>query len=156
MTPTNTRSVTGHPRVRTRRSAYATLYARRKVSRYQYGKLDYRDRRARKGYTGGEGSVVRGCVRLLISKADDLWRAPPLRGTFLTLSLSLPLSRAGRLYDKERASGHSHTGVSKDVSWTRAGFRVVTRSGIVRVIRMRMPETQWKCNSILHEERVRT
>jgi len=34
----------------------------------------------------------------------------------------------------------------------RVRVRDTQRNGIVHVIRMRIPETQWKCNSILREE----
>jgi len=70
---TNTRFV---PVILLLAPVYATLYAR-KISRYQYGKLDHGDRRVRQGYSRAKGRA--GAP--LISKADDLWRARPLRGT---------------------------------------------------------------------------
>lgn len=58
------------------------IYAR-KVSRYQYRKLDYGDRKGAKKMRAAEGS---SCVRSLISKADDLWRT--------SLRCAEPLDRA--------------------------------------------------------------
>lgn len=76
---------------------YEFIYAR-KVSRYQYGKLDYGDQKGAKRMCAGEGS---SCVRSLISKADDLWRA--------SLRCAGPLDRSlSRSYDKGWASTHPH------------------------------------------------
>lgn len=98
-TPTNTRLV---PVIRIQ-SAYTNLYTRVRFSRYQYGKLDYGDRKGAKRMCAGEGS---SCVRSLISKADDLWQASPLRGTSWPLALSV--GSLSRSYDKGWASTHPH------------------------------------------------
>lgn len=131
-TPTNTRFVSafyGSPHVR--------LYTRIKsISIWETG---LRGLEGTEGYVGGR--VVWGCVRSLISKADDLWRASTLPRDLLTA-----LSWADWLYDKGRASTHPH-----EKGWLRCGVVVTRPSGVVRMIRMRMPETQWKCNSILRE-----
>jgi len=85
-TPTNTLFVPAilafvHDRLW--QSTCATLYEH-KVSRYQYGKLDYGELEGTERICWRR--IVRRGVRSLISKADDLWRASTFHGTSWPLS----------------------------------------------------------------------